>query len=156
MSPSAPACPPFVVTSWPGSRVIPYLALALGSSACWLMVLWSVIARKSRPLPAASSASSGTVSPPSECTVWVCRSPASHRRPGSAGNSRRGGRSRGAGGGGGPGGSRPAAHTAGPAPEAARAEASQVEYGPVGPLVLQLHPQSGRSRPDLHRQVVPG
>ena len=104
MSPSAPACPPFVVTSWPGSSVIPYRPLAAGSSAWWLTVLWSVIARKSSPLPAASSASSGTVSPPSECTVCVCRSPASQRRPGPAGRARRGGRSPSASGGGAAGG----------------------------------------------------
>ena len=38
-SPSAPACPPSVVTSWPGSSVIPYRRLAAASSAWWLIVL---------------------------------------------------------------------------------------------------------------------
>ena len=97
-SPSAPACPPSVVTSWPGSRVIPYRRLAAASSAWWLTVLWSVTARKSSPRPAARAASSETVSSPSECTVCVCRSPASQRRPARAGSTRRGGRSRGTGG----------------------------------------------------------
>ena len=53
---------------------------AAGSSGWWLIVLWSVTARKSRPRPAANRASSGTVSTPSECTVWS----AGHR-PASAG-----------------------------------------------------------------------
>ena len=81
-APSAFACPPAVVTSWPGSSVTPYLRAAPASSACWLIVLWSVMARKSRPRSAASAVSSGTVSRPSECTVCACRSPASQRRPG--------------------------------------------------------------------------
>ena len=39
VSPSAPAWPPAVVTSWPGSRVMPYRAAAAGSSRWWLTVL---------------------------------------------------------------------------------------------------------------------
>ena len=73
------------------------------SSAWWLTVLWSVTAMKSRPRPAARTASSATVSTPSECTVCVCRSPASQRRPARAGRERRGGRTAGGGGAGGSG-----------------------------------------------------
>ena len=62
--------------------MIPYRRDAAASSAWWLIVLWSVTARKSSPRLAASTASSGTVSLPSECTVCECRSPASQRRPG--------------------------------------------------------------------------
>ncbi len=43
-----------------------------------------------------------------------------------------------------------------PAAEPARAEAAQVEHGPVGPVVVELHPQPARPRRHLHRQVVPG
>ena len=59
ISPSAPACPLSVVTSWPGSSVIPYRRPAAASSAWWLTVLWSVTARKSSPRPAARSGQFG-------------------------------------------------------------------------------------------------
>ena len=58
---------------------MPCAAAAAGSSRWWLIVLWSVTARNSRPRLAANLASSGTVIAPSECTVCVCRSPASQR-----------------------------------------------------------------------------
>src|SRR4029077_18328495 len=68
------AAPRPSVTSWRGGRMIPYRRDAAASSAWWLIVLWSVTARKSSPRLAASTASSGTVSLPSECTGCGCRS----------------------------------------------------------------------------------
>ena len=50
----------------------------------------------------------------------------------------------------------PAAGATRPAPEAARPEAAQVEHRAGRVVVGQLHPQPGRSRPDFHRQVMPG
>src|SRR5262249_60761439 len=94
-----------------GGGLIPYWRFGRGSGGGWLRVLGGGRGGRSGPWPAASSASSGTVSPPSECTVWVCRSPASQRQPGRAGRSRGGGRSPAASGGGaaarGDGASRP-------------------------------------------------
>jgi hypothetical protein len=98
VSPNTFACPNAVVTSCPGTSVIPYRLAAAGSSAWWLTVLWSVTAMKSRPRRTARAASSGTVIAPSEWTVCVCRSPASQRYPGRDGSERPAGRSPGTGG----------------------------------------------------------
>ena len=213
-SPSAPACPPSVVTSWPGSRMIPYRRDAAASSAWWLTVLWSVTARKSSPRPAARTASSGDGQLAVRVhgvRVQVAGQPAAARNPDPAGRiparrpvprgrrRERGpcwaerrvqgrGRRRGLRG-------QPVAHAirrdavhadhhlpgaglelpgqvagrgrvagdderlagaARPAAEPARAETAQVEHGPGGTVVVELHPQPARPRRHLHRQVVPG
>ena len=51
---------------------------------------------------------------------------------------------------------KPPARAARPAAEPVRAETAEVEHRAPVPLVLQLDPQPGRPRPDLHRQVMPG
>ncbi len=56
-----------------------------GRCAWWLVVLWSVTARKSSPALAPSAASPEMLSRPSEWRVWAWKSPANQRRPAGAG-----------------------------------------------------------------------
>ena len=86
-SPQTLAWPPGVVTSSPTIRSRP----SAGTGSTWCVVLlWSVMARKSSPASRARRETSSTVSLPSLCTVWTCSAPEYQRAPRRSGSAGRG------------------------------------------------------------------